>query len=130
MEFRRVLFRSYSSRTRASTDSFRRTQKLRAAFNELLKEMPPELAATPEAKLLAAASDPSVYNIVHLIYRSPTYEGHSKAYEFSRQPMEDHWRSEEHTSELQSLLRTSHAVFCSTKKPTTPKTSIHPSDHH
>src|SRR3546814_14583262 len=81
----------YSSRTRASTDSFRRTQKLRAAFNELLKEMPPELAATPEAKLLAAASDPSVYNIVHLIYRSPTYAGHSTDYEFSRQTMEDHW---------------------------------------
>src|SRR3546814_13593665 len=83
----------YSSRTRASTDSFRRTQKLRAAFNELLKEMPPELAATPEAKLRAAASDPSVDNIVHLIYRRPTYEGHWKDYEFSRQPMEGDWRA-------------------------------------
>src|SRR3546814_4806774 len=26
--------------------------------------------------------------------------------------MEDHWRSEEHTSELQSLMRISYAVFC------------------
>src|SRR3546814_3037571 len=26
------------------------------------------------------------------------------------------WRSEEHTSELQSLMRISYAVFCSTKK--------------
>src|SRR3546814_2944459 len=26
------------------------------------------------------------------------------------------WRSEEHTSELQSLMRTSHAVFCLKKK--------------
>src|SRR3546814_7706276 len=26
------------------------------------------------------------------------------------------WRSEEHTSELQSLMRTSYAVFCSKKK--------------
>src|SRR3546814_1526432 len=28
----------------------------------------------------------------------------------------DHGRSEEHTSELQSLMRTSYAVFCLTKK--------------
>src|SRR3546814_9789240 len=27
-----------------------------------------------------------------------------------------HWRSEEHTSELQSLMRTSYAVFCCKKK--------------
>src|SRR3546814_2672732 len=30
-------------------------------------------------------------------------------------------RSEEHTSELQSLIRTSYAVFCLQKKPTTSK---------
>src|SRR3546814_7106151 len=29
-----------------------------------------------------------------------------------------HWRSEEHTSELQSLMRTSYAVFCLKKKTT------------
>src|SRR3546814_3101986 len=28
----------------------------------------------------------------------------------------DRWRSEEHTSELQSLMRISYAVFCLTKK--------------
>ena len=83
----------YSSRTRAMTDSFRRAQGLRAAFNELLAHLPPELADLPEAKLLAKAADPAVYNIVELIYRSPTYEGQSKDYEFSRQTMEDHWRA-------------------------------------
>jgi NTE family protein len=81
----------YSSRTRAATDGFRRAQALRAAFNELLARLPPELAALPQAKLLAKASDPAVYNIVELVYRSPTYEGQSKDYEFSRQTMEDHW---------------------------------------
>src|SRR3546814_10668893 len=30
------------------------------------------------------------------------------------------WRSEEHTSELQSLMRISYAVFCLKKKKTTP----------
>ncbi|WP_091741194.1 patatin-like phospholipase family protein [Phenylobacterium immobile] len=81
----------YSSRTRAATDAFRRTQRLRAAFNELLAQMPPELAATPQAQLLARASDPAVYNIVQLVYRSATYEGQAKDYEFSRRSMEEHW---------------------------------------
>ncbi len=82
----------YSSRTRSATDAFRQLQKMRTAFNELLAQMPPALAATPQAKLLAAASDPAVYNIVQLVYRSPTYEGQAKDYEFSRRAMEDHWR--------------------------------------
>ena len=81
----------YSSRTRAATDQFKQHQKLRAAFNELYAKLPPELAATPQAQLLAKAADPAVYNIVQLIYRSPTYEGQSKDYEFSRKTMQDHW---------------------------------------
>jgi len=83
----------YSSRTRAATDQFRRQQVLRAVFNRLLAKMPPELAASPEARLLAKEADPSVYNIVELVYRSPTYEGQSKDYEFSRHTMEEHWRA-------------------------------------
>lgn len=83
----------FSSRTRAATDQFRRQQKLRHTFNELLTLMPPELAATHQAQLLAKASDPSVYNIVELVYHSPTYEGQSKDYEFSRRTMEEHWRA-------------------------------------
>ena len=83
----------YSSRTRAATDEFRARQKMRATFQSLLAKLPPELAASEEAKLLAEASDPAVYNIVQLIYHSPTYEGQSKDCEFSRQGMEDHWRA-------------------------------------
>jgi NTE family protein len=83
----------FSSRTRAATDNFRRVEKLRTAFNELLAQMPRELAATPQARLLAEASDQAVYNIVQLVYHSPTYEGQSKDYEFSRRTMMDHWRA-------------------------------------
>jgi NTE family protein len=83
----------YSSRTRAATDEFRRAQRLRSALSELLARLPPELAATPEARQLAKDCDPAVYNIVQLVYRSPTYEGQSKDFEFSRQTMEDHWRA-------------------------------------
>jgi NTE family protein len=81
----------YSSRTRAASDSFRKVQRLRAAYRELLALIPPELAATRQSQLLADASDPAVYNIVQLVYRSPSYEGQSKDYEFSRSTMEDHW---------------------------------------
>lgn len=83
----------YSSRTRAATDEFRRRQKYRALFQALLARLPAELAATTEARILAKASDPAAYNIVQLIYHSPTYEGQSKDYEFSRQAMEEHWRA-------------------------------------
>src|SRR3546814_10490117 len=38
-------------------------------------------------------------------------------------------RSEEHTSELQSLMRISYAVFCLKKKPTDPKLEIHTTNH-
>ena len=44
-----------------------------------------------EVKLLTAAADPAVFNIVQLVYHSPTYERQSKDYEFSRRTMEDHW---------------------------------------
>jgi NTE family protein len=83
----------YSSRTRNATDAFRRTEKLRTAFNELLAQMPPALAATPQAKLLAEASSRALYNIVELVYRSPTYEGQYKDFEFSRRTMNEHWQA-------------------------------------
>ncbi len=81
----------YSSRTRAATDAFRRQQGLKAAFDSLRQQLPDGLAASDEAKLLTAAADPAVFNIVQLIYTSPTYEGQSKDYEFSRRTMEEHW---------------------------------------
>jgi NTE family protein len=33
------------------------------------------------------------YNIIHLIYQSKTYEGHSKDYEFGLNAMRSHWQS-------------------------------------
>ncbi|USQ95478.1 patatin-like phospholipase family protein [Caulobacter sp. RL271] len=105
----------FSSRTRAATDGFERIQTLRAAFNELLAQMPAELAATPQARLLAEASDPAVYNIVQLVYRSATYEGQSKDYEFSRRTMEEHWAA----GRRDALLTLSHPEVL------TPPTAAH-----
>jgi len=63
------------------------------AFNELLAQMARELAASPQARMLAEAPGQAVYNIVQLVYRSPTCEGQSKDDEFSRRTMLDHWRA-------------------------------------
>ena len=81
----------YSSRTRASTDSFKRIQRLRRITADLLDKLPEELGRSPEAALLRKVADRKVYNIVHLNYRPKNYEGPAKDYEFSRSSMKDHW---------------------------------------
>ena len=86
----------YSSRTRLNTDQFKRLQRMRNILAALLEKLPDDLKASEEAKMLRSAADHKVYNIVHLIYRSKHYEGHSKDYEFSRLTMEDHWRAGYH----------------------------------
>jgi NTE family protein len=86
----------YSSRTRASTDAFKRIQRLRRATADLLDQLPDELRRSPEATLLRNIADRKVYNIAHLIYRAKNYEGPAKDYEFSRDSMADHWRAGYH----------------------------------
>jgi NTE family protein len=86
----------YSSRTRANTDQFKRLQRLRCALAHLLERLPDELRESKEAKILSRVADDKVYNVVHLIYRSKHFEGHSKDYEFSRLSMEEHWRAGYH----------------------------------
>ncbi|MDU6374933.1 MAG: DUF3734 domain-containing protein [Bradyrhizobium sp.] len=86
----------YSSRTRASTDQFKRVQRLRRALTDLLGRLPDDLSKHEDVQLLSTAVSRNVYNIVHLIYRTRTHEGHSKDYEFSRLSMQDHWRAGYH----------------------------------
>jgi NTE family protein len=83
----------YSSRTRAATDNYKRAQKLRNALATLLAKLPPELHNAEEVKILAQQADDKVCNIAHLIYRSKSYEGYSKDFEFSRRTMEEHWQA-------------------------------------
>jgi NTE family protein len=86
----------YSSRTRANTDQFKQSQRVRKSLASILAKLPSDLLATREAEMLASMADNKVYNLVHLIYRSKHYEGHSKDYEFSRLSMEEHWRAGYH----------------------------------
>lgn len=81
----------YSSRTRLATDQYRRAQKLRVALAEVLQHLPEKHRGSAGAELLASEADDKVCNIVQLIYRTRTYEGVSKDFEFSRRTMEEHW---------------------------------------
>jgi NTE family protein len=83
----------FSSRTRAGTNHVKRAQRLRQAFTNVVRKLPPEMRDLPDVKLLEEEADDKVFNIVHLIYRSAAYEGMAKDYEFSRRTMEEHWRA-------------------------------------
>jgi NTE family protein len=82
----------YASRTRASTDAFRRMQRLKNAVSEALAELPPEVCALPQVRKLAAEVDRKVFRIVHLIYHARPHQGATKDFEFSRLNVEEHWR--------------------------------------
>ncbi len=86
----------YSSRTRASTDEFKRVHRLQRALATLVNRLPEELCEHEDVRLLRTAASRNVHNLVHLIYRAQNHEGHSKDYEFSRLSMHDHWRAGYH----------------------------------
>jgi len=83
----------YSSRTRYTTDVFRRVQELRSKLFDTLQRIPEQLRSEEDQALIDdyAASGP--VNICHLIYQEKTYERESKDYEFSFASMRDHWQS-------------------------------------
>jgi NTE family protein len=83
----------YSSRTRESTNRFKDEQRLRYAIASLLEKVPDAYEDIADIDILKAAAVRKVYNIVHLIYQARNYEGVSKDYEFSRQSMEEHWKT-------------------------------------
>ncbi len=82
----------YSSRTRYSTDAARRLAELQQAAAGLLSRLPPDLAASPEAKLLSKHIRKQAITIVQLIRRASQSENDTKDYEFSRASMLDHWQ--------------------------------------
>jgi NTE family protein len=86
----------YSSRTRASTSSFKRMQRMRHAAAKLSADMPEHVRNSPEMEVLQPMLEHKAYNIIQLIYRAKSYEGESKDYEFSRRSMEEHWRAGYH----------------------------------
>ncbi len=108
----------YSSRTRASTSSFKRMQRMRHAAAKLSADMPEHVRNSPEMDVLQPMIEHKAYNIIQLIYRAKSYEGHSKDYEFSRRSMQEHWRAGYHDAvrtlrhpEVLSRSKTPDGVF-------------------
>ncbi len=83
----------FASRSHDALAQVLGAQRFRHAFRNLYRRLPAEMKNTPEAELLASESHEAVYNIVQLTYRSRSYEGIAKDYEFSRRTMEEHWRA-------------------------------------
>src|SRR3546814_10556377 len=85
-------------------------EELRARAQGILDRLFPEEAEARQFKEELSILDAAMAK------GALTTENHRRAVEALRHE----FRSEEHTSELQSLMRTSSAVFCMKKKPTNP----------
>ena len=83
----------FSSRTRLATDSARARNAERRAIARLIAHLPPELAGSPEARLLHEMARPNRIAIGQLIYRDKAWQGTAKGREFSRATMRTHWES-------------------------------------
>jgi NTE family protein len=84
----------YSSRTRAITAFLEQRQKHACLIKQLLEHVPEEVRRNHPLMLKAKqAADGSAVNVVHLIYKNKSFEGHYKDYEFSTDTAGEHWAS-------------------------------------
>lgn len=83
----------YSSKTRAITNHMLQMQKMRQALQQMLDKLPAAARKDPGIREATELASHKAHNIVHLIYQSKTFEGHSKDYEFGPEAMREHWRS-------------------------------------
>jgi NTE family protein len=84
----------YSSRTRAITAFMSQNQKHAQMIKALLEHIPEEVRlAHPLIREAQKTADGSATNVVHLIYKNKSFEGHYKDYEFSEYTMREHWAS-------------------------------------
>jgi len=83
----------YSSRTRAITTHMMLMQKMRQALQLVLEKLPESARADPDVMKVADLASHGTANIIHLIYQSKAFEGHSKDYEFGPEAMREHWQS-------------------------------------
>ena len=83
----------YSSRTRAITNQMQQMQTMRQALQQLMDKLPKAARNDPEVQAIADLACHRAYNVIHLIYQSKAFEGHSKDYEFGLGAMREHWQS-------------------------------------
>jgi NTE family protein len=83
----------YSSRTRAVTNQMLQMQKMRQALQQVIDRLPAAERESADLQAIADLASHRAYNIIHLIYQSKAFEGHSKDYEFGLAAMREHWQS-------------------------------------
>lgn len=84
----------FSSRTRAITAFMSQNQKHAQLIKALLEHVPEKIRLShPLLQEAQKTADGSAVNIVHLIYKNKSFEGHYKDYEFSEATMLEHWSS-------------------------------------
>lgn len=83
----------FSSRTRMNTDKNRQLHNSRKAVRDLISKLPDHLKDDPSVQMLKEVSKENTVTVVHLIYKSKSYESSSKDYDFSHVAMVEHWNS-------------------------------------
>lgn len=83
----------YSSRTRAITNHMLQMQKMRQALQHVMTKLPATAVNDADIQTIADLASHRADNIIHLIYQSKAFEGHSKDYEFGPDAMREHWQS-------------------------------------
>lgn len=84
----------YSSRTRAITAFMSQNQKHAQMIKALLEHIPEKVRLShPLLQEAQKTANGSAVNVVHLIYKNKSFEGHYKDYEFSKDTMREHWAS-------------------------------------
>lgn len=84
----------FSSRTRLVTDMLEEQQKNKIMIKELLKCIPVELQKNnPWCDKAKESNSDGVTNVIQLVYRDKSFEGHCKDFEFSNATMNEHWSS-------------------------------------
>lgn len=83
----------YSSRTRTITNTVHMAQTMRRLLQDTIDRIPaPVKAADPWFDSMLHRMMGARYNVIHLIYRNKTAEGHYKDYQFSAEAKNQHWQ--------------------------------------
>lgn len=81
----------FSSRTRNTTDRFKRSHDLEFKLRHALMRIDPKKRTAEDRALLEQLEDTPQINVLQLIYHHKDYEGDTKDYEFSKLTMQEHW---------------------------------------
>jgi NTE family protein len=80
----------YSSRTRYTTDIYKRIHRWKSKLAQALSKVPEDQLNDEERRLRKDLSTLPYVTILQLIYQQKAYEGHAKDYEFSATSMREH----------------------------------------